>query len=224
MGQKVGNPVRVGGAPCADRICGHALGRHLTAPDQFRPDRTVGMPIPPRIAEPHGRAVVKPNADGTLDLRQERLDRAVEPDQFPARQKIAGDDLAPAEPGAIRRKALGTGVERVAEPPVPRPPPRQFGFVVAGEMARLRRGDGEERLFEKETRVALAPVRTGPAASEAGPASGIDRKGGGMIVRIPARQAPQLRRAALGHHSSVATSCQFGSFDPMTRAKVQTSR
>ncbi len=121
--QKLRHPLGMARAPVADHVRRHLGLCDLAAPHQFGTDGAVVVPVPAGKSEPPDPAVRQPHPDRALNLREERLDRAVEPDQFAPGQKVSRLDLGAVVPGAVERQVVRRGVERMAE--ARRPAPRR---------------------------------------------------------------------------------------------------
>src|ERR1017187_2097605 len=60
--------------------------RQFAALDQHTPDGTVRISVLIRVADAHGAPVGKVDAARALDLREERFNRVVQPNELPSRQ------------------------------------------------------------------------------------------------------------------------------------------
>ncbi len=204
------------------------------------------------IAHAHHPAVGHADPAGPLHLQEEGLDRIVEPgDLEPASGEEPALDLGPGAPDGAVLQLGRTGIDRPGEAGGADGRAIQLRLVIAGEegrrIAHLHRPEEElEELacgFRTLGGLGREPAERLPVRllqEVAGLAEGGERRG--VIVLRPAVERLELqnlrRRGAGGrrhgtdrqrtdegtHHSPVATSCQFGSFAPMRRSNVQTSR
>ena len=86
--------------PGADRGHRHLVARDHAAFDQQAPDRDIGMPVLPVIADPDGAAAAQPDPARALDLQKECVDRIVDPKQL----ETAAGERAILDLGARRAR------------------------------------------------------------------------------------------------------------------------